>query len=402
MANIDSRTTMTFERFIRNISKNDNELRIGLVFSGIAPHIVIKDKSETEIRQFFVENFRLDNAGTKQLIKLNDAEIRDILLKCGVDASEVSKMSGDALKRYAVNLIGDTSVMVSSEPKHTPERDVRKEETKPVAKVGKIETTAGGKSRAKFVAENADDTLILILNEYINTCDANPAQSAETLFTKIAQLKAEYMKVAAENGLTDTPKYGYIMNIIKVFESFPRFVDDPTKGNAINMGNKRKHYTSLMPQIKGRANTLRVSLSSFDRIEDKELAEEAKSRPSETETRREIVRNIAPNMIEVLEEFNKNFMSNPARSAETLLVKLAQLKRQYMVAATLVNGAKATSEHKLVMKCFEKILDNPNYTLCEGSESEKKEHYEIFAWDIKNDVSKIVRKLEDFLVDVQD
>ena len=120
MAKTDSRTTMAFDRFIANISKNDKDLRVGIVLSGCATFLAIKDKSETEIRQFFVSLFRLDNAGTKRLIKLNDIEIRDILLKCGVSERDVAKLTGDALKRYAVNLIGDTSVMVASEPKRTP------------------------------------------------------------------------------------------------------------------------------------------------------------------------------------------------------------------------------------------------------------------------------------------
>ena len=255
------------------------------------------------------------------------------------------------------------------------------------------------KQRAKFVSENVDDTFIIVLNEYLSKCDASPVEATETLFSKLSQLKAEYTKVAQAENLTDTPKYEYMMSMFRVFESFPRFTDDPSKGSGVNFVNKRKHYLSLMPMIKGRATTFKGALTNFDQIEDKELAnnEQISARESEVENRRNLVENIVDIIMEMFEEFNNNFLSDPAKSTEVLLTKLSQLKREYMVASALVSGTRTTKKYGLIMKAFERFEANQLY---KGESAGKQQYYESVAWKVKQDVQIVGQKIEN--LDVMD
>ena len=251
------------------------------------------------------------------------------------------------------------------------------------------------KEQSKVVNEKVDDAAMVIIDEFLVNCDANPAQAVTTMLSKLRELKAQYMAVAEANGLVGTPKYEYMMHKFALFEQFSKYTIVPGKSMLDNKEAEKKHYAAL----KGKARTIRMMLANFDKAEDKELAEaaEVESKSNEIEARQQLVENIVDIMLEIFKEFDENFMEDPAKATEVFLTKMAQLKSEYRVASALVKDAKTTSQHQLVMKAFERFNDNPVYA---GDPSGKQQYYENMAWDVRRDAQVVANKLDMF--DVKD
>ena len=285
------------------------------------------------------------------------------------------------------------------ESKATPKSTAAPKTATTSAKPKKSFASMNEREQAKAITENVDDAFIVLLNEYLNTCDADPVLATKILLFKLSQLKKQYMEVAEANGLVGTPKYEHMMNMFSKFEQFPMYKLSPAKSARENKEDEKRYYEGLAPRVKGLAGNVRTVLSSFDKREDKELAEaaEAETKSNETEKRKQLIENIVDIMLEIFKEFNDNFNADPAKATEIFLTKLAQLRREYVVAASFIGGTKTTQQHQLVMKAFERFKDNPVYT---GDSSGKRQYYENIAWDVRRDAQVVANKLDMF--DVKD
>jgi len=358
----DKRNIVTFDRLMGLLGR-DKEGLVVATYSTVG-QAKANAMSESELRKHIISLVRLDATGTQKLITLDDASLKNVLHLCGYEESELSGKSRDDLEMMAISLIGD--------------RSVKAEQLK--------------EWEARQVVQNIDDAMIKVTQEYLANYEADPVGATEKYLYKMGQLKKQYVESAEICGTTETPKHEFIMNTFETVEEHKLYKPTVRKTAAENAEAKKQYYTEMSGDVKETATRVGGVLSTFDKAEDieekeKESATVERPKTRDSEYRKNIVDNVVEMMEEIFYEFIESFNANPENAAaatHTFLTKMDQLRRDYMVSASLVSGAKATDKHKFVMGMFEQFGEFKIYS---GESDGMKEYYEgddnmNMAWQV--------------------
>ena len=390
------------EKALVNATANVDSYKEGLTF-GVFGRPLSSDESLKKYEQILKKYCAMYNVETPEFV----AEFEDAFLKfCSYSIfGDFDHINGEfTLPKEFFEGMGMEMQGKESTPKpSTPEP--AEETSRPKTTSTKSTSTGITREQHKNVVQNIDDAMMKVIQEYMSNFDKDPAGATETFLTKMAALKKQYLVSASAIGETNTPKFMYIINMFRIFDEFSMFKEDPTKGSGINLVNRKRHYREMAGAVKGRAQTIGMALANFDAAEDREAKEEkpeVKPKTDEKEQRRQLVENIGTIILGLFDEFLENYDRDPAGATAEFLTKLDKLKREYMVAASLMDGEKKSKRYTRAMHIFNKFEAYGVYKP-ESAKVDENTYYTTIAPHVKGETISLknaVIRLDDF--DVKD
>jgi len=140
----DDRTIRSLKWYKNYLSKDEKVLIGILSMSSRGYHEspeALRMKTKEEIIKILISRNRLDEAGTAELLELDDSSLKEILIKCGYKTKDFAGKSRKEIENLAIELIGDKSLLnviekteVEDKKEKVVKKAVSKEEFKKLIK----------------------------------------------------------------------------------------------------------------------------------------------------------------------------------------------------------------------------------------------------------------------------